>query len=333
MTPLFLRSVTLDSGRPGPRLLILGAVHGNEVCGTRAIERVLCELEGGHFALERGSLTCVPIANPKAYAHQRREGDRNLNRNLAPTAEPKDNEDLLANALTVLLSSHDGLLDLHSFQSGTQPFVMVGPSNNSDKLEPFQLAEKEEAWAACLGVSRYVDGWLSTYAQGVKRRQARFKAMGDEKSALLASPDYGKGTTEAMRALGGMALTLECGQHDDPASPDVAYRAIRNSLVFWGLTSSGLDSPAPPQAAEGAQANRPESLSLFEVVDKQHPDDSFSREWKSFDEVAAGELIGTRASGEPVTASETLRIVFPNRLAKEGQEWFYLARSNRRFSA
>jgi predicted deacylase len=39
---------------PGPSLIVLGAVHGNEVCGTRAIGRLLAELDGGSLALARG---------------------------------------------------------------------------------------------------------------------------------------------------------------------------------------------------------------------------------------------------------------------------------------
>ena len=31
---------------PGPRLVVLGAVHGNETCGTQGIERVLAEFSG-----------------------------------------------------------------------------------------------------------------------------------------------------------------------------------------------------------------------------------------------------------------------------------------------
>ena len=41
-------------------------------------------------------------------------------------------------------------------------------------------------------------------------------------SALELDPRYGVGTTEYMRSVGGCALTLECGSHDDPASIEVA---------------------------------------------------------------------------------------------------------------
>nr|MBP9150369.1 hypothetical protein [Rhodoferax sp.] len=33
--------------QPGPSLIVLGAVHGNEIAGTRGIERVLAEFDAG----------------------------------------------------------------------------------------------------------------------------------------------------------------------------------------------------------------------------------------------------------------------------------------------
>ena len=59
--------------------------------------------------------------------------------------------------------------------------------------------------------------------------------------------------------------------------------------------------------------------------------DAFSRTWTSFDEVRAGDLIGTRHDGEAVRAEADGRIVFPNAAAQPGQEWFYVARPQARF--
>mgnify|MGYP000470466852 CR=1 FL=1 len=97
-------------------LIVTGAVHGNEVAGTHGIRRVIAEIESGALALARGSVTFVPITNPKAYALKRRNGDRNLNRNLQPTAPgvaPAEFEDHIANWLCPLMAQHDALLDLH----------------------------------------------------------------------------------------------------------------------------------------------------------------------------------------------------------------------------
>jgi predicted deacylase len=306
---------------PGPRLMITGAVHGNEVCGTLAIHRLMADLDRGDRVIARGQLTVVPVSNPLAYKLQRRAGDRNLNRALAPTETPHAFEDHVANWLCPLLARHDVLLDLHSFQASGQPFVMVGPHDNSGDLEPFARAAQEEALARVLGVRRVVDGWLDTYALGVARRRAAALAAGEVAATLDLHPRYGVGTTETMRALGGWALTLECGQHADPHAPEVAYRAIVNTLAHLGLTD---DAPPPPMPAI-------EALSLHAVIDKQHADDRFERGWQSFDAVRAGELIGTRASGEPVLAAGDGWLMFPNARAEARQEWFYLARASNRF--
>ena len=307
------KSISYSSARPGPRLIVLGAVHGDETCGTRAIERLV-----GEIAIAAGRLTLVPVTNALAYANKRRTGDRNLNRKLQPTPTPREHEDHIANWLCPLLAAHDVLLDLHSFKSPGVPFVFIGPLDNDGDIEPFAQAAREEAIALRLGVDRAVDGWLSTYAAGSERRRALAASMPDAK--LDIDPAYGIGTTEYMRSVGGYAVTLECGRHDDAEAPDVAHRAILNTLAHLGI--SGAPDPAPEAAME--------SLSLVEVIDKTAAGDAFAKVWSSFDPVAAGERIGTRADGTPIVAPFAGRIVFPNPAAETGQEWFYLARASER---
>lgn len=304
---------------PGPRLIVLGAVHGNEVAGSRGIERVVAELDSGVLQLACGSVTLVPVTNPLAYQKVQRNGDRNLNRNLRPTDSPQDYEDRLANVLCPLLAEHEVLLDLHSFQAASQAFAMLGPPNNSGDLEPFAHAAQEQALAVRLGVNRVVEGWLSTYAVGVQQRLARTPVQ-DRAGLLSTDPSYGVGTTEYMRSQGGYAITLECGQHDDPAAPAVAYRAIRNTLAHLGL----VDEPAPPPCPNL------ELLRLTQVVDRFHVDDSFVRVWSSFDPLRAGDQVATRHDGTPVLASADGYIVFPNAKATPGNEWFYLAQASPR---
>ena len=303
----------------GPALIVLGAVHGSEVSGTRGIERVLQELDAGTLTITCGRVTLVPVTNPLAYQKGERNGDRNLNRNLRPTATPQDFEDRIANALCPLLAQHDVLLDLHSFLSPGEPFAMIGPANNTGTLEPFAHADQEQSLALRLGPRRIVEGWLSTYATGVQERMARTPAT-DRAGLLSTDPSYGVGTTEYMRSQGGYAVTLECGQHADPAAPDVAYRAIRNTLAHLGLVKEA--DPAP--------RNDVEFLRLSQVIDRHHPDDKFAQVWSSFDPVQAGQHIGTRYDGTPVLASADGYIVFPNGNATKGNEWFYLAQRSTR---
>ena len=124
------------------------------------------------------------------------------------------------------------------------------------------------------------------------------------------------GTTEYMRSTGGYAITLECGQHDDPGSENVAYRAITNTLAFLGH----IDAPAPEEVREA------EELHMYEVIDRNHEGDRFSREWASFDPLKKGDHVGTRQDGTKVFAENDGYILFPDHGSKPGNEWFYLAR-------
>jgi succinylglutamate desuccinylase len=186
---------------------------------------------------------------------------------------------------------------------------MVGPENNQANVEPFQFAREEEALAQCLGVTRFVDGWLSTYAKGDSRRHA-----------AMADHEFGMGTTEYMRSVGGYALTLECGQHDDPMAKEVAYQAILNTLRLLHVIDGNIEH----------RSHQMEALRIYEVVDKHHENDRFSRDWASFDELSKGCLIGTRHDGTPVLAEMDGRIIFPDANAMGNEEWFYLARHNER---
>lgn len=313
---LQFKSVSYQGLEPGPRLMVTGAVHGNETCGTLAIHRITDEIDSGALAIARGTVTFVPITNPLAFAKRDRAGDRNLNRNLGPVEKPTNFEDRVANWLCPLLARHEVLLDLHSTRGKTQAFAMLGPRDNTGTLEPFQHSKAERELAKRLGVNRFVEGWLSTYAKGVERRVR--EGLG---SVLNTDPRYGIGTTEYMRSVGGYAVTLECGQHGDPQSPEVAYRAIRNVLAHLQMTPS----PALPHGG-GSQIF--EGLRIHEVVDRAHPEDRFTREWASFDRLKKGEVIAVRHSGEELRAPDNGWILFPDAKAKPGHEWFYLAEAN-----
>jgi predicted deacylase len=321
------KSSNFTSPNAGEKVIFTGAVHGNEICGTQAILRLMREMEAGEIRLVAGSVSFVPVCNPLAYALGQREGERNLNRRLRATTQITQFEDAVANWLCPLLAQHDTLVDMHSFRGTGRAFVMVGPDNNQGHIEAFALADKERSLALRLGMTRFVDGWLSTYAIGVQKRQARYATQPDLAAQLDLDPDldpdYGVGTTETMRALGGCALTLECGQHQDPMASEVAYQAMLSTLRHFGMIT-GATLPEAPIAQR-------EALRLVEVVDKTHTDDRFSRAWASFDQVKQGEEIGKRADGSVVVAEFDAAIVFPDAAAKAGEEWFYLARQNNRF--
>jgi predicted deacylase len=314
---MHFKSIQYTGRTAGTRIIITGAVHGNETCGTKAITRVIDDIESGRINIIAGHVTFVPITNPLAYAKGERSGDRNLNRNLYPVDEPKDFEDHIANWLCPLMAEHDCLLDLHSTRAKNPAFAMLGPADNDGDLQPFHHYAQERAMAAHLGVNRFVDGWLATYALGVARRQANAKATGVDPNPLNTDPRYGVGTTEFMRSTGGYSITLECGQHEADESPEVGYQAICNTLAFLGIS----DGPKP------APVKEIEQLHMYEVIDKNHPDDTFTREWASFNKLNKGDTIANRHDGAPIIAETDGYILFPDAKAAAGGEWFYLARA------
>ena len=266
---------------PGPSLVVLGAVHGNEVCGAHAIVRAIDDLTHGRLRLLRGRLTLVPVANPLAFAQATREGERNLNRRFLP--------------------QHEVLLDLHSFHTPGDPFAMVGPRNNSGAREPFARAAEEMALARALGAQQVVEGWLEVYDRAAGLRGE-------------LPDDEGIGTNEYMRSQGGYAVTIECGQHEDPEAIDVATRAIHGALAHLELAHV----PAPPRFAGPAAR-------LKDVVLRESPADRLAQDWHSFDAVQAGDVIAHRADGTPVAAPYDGCVLFPHPEAEVGQELFYLA--------
>lgn len=304
-----LRVHTFVATVPGPQLIVLGGVHGNETCGTQGIERVLAQLDGGALALLRGRLTLVPVANPLARRRACREGERNLNRNFQPSDTPADYEARLTNLLCPLLAAHDVLLDLHSFQSAGEAFAMIGPRDNDGPLEPFAQATEEGRLALHIGTPRVVEGWLDIYAAGLAQRAGG--AAPDD--AALA---FGWGTNEYMRSRGGYGVTLECGQHEDPGAPGIAHQAILSAMRLLGMIAAPAEAVAPPQ---------PVLLRLVSVTDRLHEGDQFVREWATFDAVARGEPIGVRNDGTVLRADSDGFIVFPNAQALVDTEWFYFA--------
>ena len=95
----------------------------------------------------------------------------------------------------------------------------------------------------------------------------------------------------------------------------MARHAILQTLSLLGITST---RPAPVTA-------QPEILRLIDVTDKAHEGDTFIRQWRSFDSVKAGDVIGVRQSGIEVKAQGDGFVVFPNPRGEVGQEWFYFA--------
>lgn len=295
-----LESIRFTGLKPGPKLIVLGAVHGNEPCGPTAIRRTIEDCRTGKLKILRGEVTFVPVANPKAFRQKTREGDRNLNRDLREKPLANDYEDRIGNHLCALLRQHDALLDIHSFRGAGEPFVFFGPSNNRGELEPFAHAAEEAALAGCLGVATGIHGWLDNYA--------RLLAIRARLDVPRLSITEGYGTTEFMRFASGYGVTLECGSHDDPQAAEIGYAAIRNTLAQLQL----IDAPTPPTTLRDV-------IEMIEVVLCEKAGDRVEGVWRTGDAVAEGTAIACRADGSFVRAPRDGFIIFPNPTPKPGE--------------
>jgi len=120
--------VILDSGRPGPRVLVVGGLHGNEPSGAHAARQV-----AGAAQPKRGALCVIPVANLEALAARTRAtaaGD--LNRAF-PAGNPQA-DFIYREALKA-----DLVLDLHeagpAWPEGDAPALVVSPAAAAFALE------------------------------------------------------------------------------------------------------------------------------------------------------------------------------------------------------
>ncbi|HEY1096285.1 MAG TPA: succinylglutamate desuccinylase/aspartoacylase family protein [Alphaproteobacteria bacterium] len=303
---------------PGPNLLVLGAVHGDEICGPEAIRQIITEIETGKITITAGSVTFIPVVNVKAYALNSREGDRNLNRVLGPYETEHCFEDRIANFLVNIMKTCDVLLDLHSFKTIGDAFIFVGPNDNTGTLQPFSQADQELRFSQALGIDKMVYGWLGAYDQYVKEQNG-FLDLPQNKHLDVerVQPHFGVGTTEYFRSIGGYGVTVECGNHTDPKAIPIACKAIHGALAHLGLTPDTRADIKPFV----------ESYEFSHIFIRHHEDDKFLKNWALFEPVTKGDVLGVRHDGEEVTAPEDGAIIFTSRDAKIGEAWIYFAKN------
>ena len=269
----------------GPTVGVIGALHGNETAGLRAIERIVAEPSPLLERMRRGKLVLVH-GNPRATEQKRRysRGGADINRlfgysyvdDLAPEAWTYEHHRALE--LRPLLESLDALIDLHSASQPTVPFAV------SDRAPgAIALARK----TGC----RVTYGW-------------------DGPGMLMEHVSIGM-----FVAQGKPALSVECGQHDDPDTPKQAEDVLTRFLGALGVTDHDTS------AGSGT------AYEMFGRVVKPTREFELTREFSSFDRLAPGDVLG---AGEGVTISvdREAYLLLPTPKASRGEDIVYLARAD-----
>jgi predicted deacylase len=187
----------LDSGKPGPNVMVNALTHGNEICGAIAVERLLRE----GVRPTRGKLT-LAFANIEAFLrfdpatpYATRFVDEDFNRVWTPQVldGTRDSAELRrARALRPFVDAADYLLDIHSMLEPSPPVMICGP------------LEKGIRFAFEVGVPEHIVSDTG-HANGTRMRD--FGGFGD--------PASGKN-----------ALLVECGQHWERSSERVAWQTV-----------------------------------------------------------------------------------------------------------
>ena len=281
-----LKSYTFYGETYGKRLLVFGAIHGDETCGTEGCYRVIKRLEQGDLKLKSGQVTFVPICNPAAYEKRIRYVDYNLNRIFQPHPEAeqqKSAEKYYATLLTHYVCNTDYLLDLHSISSKGEAFA----------FQDF-ITHDSTNFSSSLGISPILQGWPNIYNDANRSE--------DWTTQQYANP------------VGVTGVTVECGSHLDKNSIDVAERSIYRAMAGLQIIEPVVDVSLKDKVQKI-------QMHSFQVKEK---DGEFIKNWANMDKVEVGDIIARYSDGEVLTSPISGFLIMPFSAAKIGEEWYYL---------
>ena len=213
---------TFDSGKAGPHVMVNAITHGNELCGAIAVDRMFkmnLRPTRGKLSLAFANVAAFHFFNP-ALPHASRFVDEDFNRVWTPATldGPRQSAELTrARAMRPIIDQIDFLLDIHSMHDPHGPVMISGP------------LDKGIALSRQVGVPEFIVADKG-HANGTRMRD--YGGFGDPASHKVA-------------------LLVECGQHWERASEDLAWQTVWRFLlaldvVDAALAESEIDS-VPPQ--------------------------------------------------------------------------------------
>ncbi len=128
--PVKLKSVAITGKTPGPKLLILGGIHGDEFESMWTIRRLKEALDPGEL---RGKVILVPVVNEAAYWRGQRTAEDGLD--LARTCPGRADGTIterIAHAVSAMIREADFLIDLHSGGLVSRFYPTVGYMLHAD---------------------------------------------------------------------------------------------------------------------------------------------------------------------------------------------------------
>jgi len=297
----------------GPLFICLGAMHGNEPAGVRAIDLVIKMLEVEPIRTPgfvfRGRLLGL-IGNLTAYRQQQRYLDKDLNRSFdvehLAVIKKQDPKELSSECLEFL--ALDELIRNEIKSYGPDKIVLLDLHTTSSHGGIFTICRdrKEDLHIAAALHAPIVLGML----EGLKGTTLHYF------------------TTENL-GVKSIPITFESGQHEEGMAVNRAVAGIINCLQVIGAVDTNVVENHHEQILLDYSKQLPKVTELI----TRHPitpEDDFKMKegYQNFQKVAAGEVVAHDKSG-PLTIEEDSRILMPL-YQDQGEDGYFLVKQIQR---
>jgi predicted deacylase len=276
---------TFDSGKKGPHVMVNAVTHGNELCGAIAVDFLF----KNKVRPTRGQLT-LSFLNVAAYhsfdknhPNASRFVDEDINR-VWDVATLEGNRDTVetrrAREFRPAVDRADYLLDIHSMQHATAPLMMAG------------MLDKSLALARKVGIPELI---VRDEGHAAGRRMRDYGGFGDPHSPKTA-------------------LLIECGQHWEKSSQEVALAATLSFL-------SVLDVLDPAFAAKHPVTKSPHqrAITVTAAVTIETDNFTFAGPYTGLEMLGKrGTLIGYDGDKPVVTPYDDCVLIMPSRRLTRG---------------
>lgn len=290
---------TYDSGVAGPHVAISALVHGNEPCGAVAVDRLL--KLGVRPARGKLSLLFVNIEAYEAFdpadPNATRYLDEDLNRVWSPAilnGTRTSRELKRARELAPFIETIDALLDIHSMQYATRALMLTGHYQRAKTL------------CGKMGMPDLVVADRG-HAQGPRLRDfGAFNEADSEKTALL----------------------IECGQHWDLASGDIAKASCVQFLrAMQSLDPSAIETLAADMHVSLAPSKAQEFVTVTNPITIASDEFRFLQPFEGLEVIEkAGTVIAMDGDQEVATPHDNCILIMPSRRLWKGQTAVRLGR-------
>jgi len=237
-SPITIPVQIVNGRKPGPVVLVMAGIHGDEVNGAEAIRRLVVEVLDP--ATLRGAVVGLPVVNTPSYIVNARANtlEENIGSNdasrIMATAQPTGSlsERIACFVRDEAVALAEYVIDLHASMKGSENYPRAIVAGERAQISPELRAKIDRLERSC--------GFEYIF----KPRAASWKGMYFQPSSLYEEK------------LGKAKITLETGHAPDLAGAEILVRGMQNILVELEMIDGTIERMGPSQLMESLVAVR-----------------------------------------------------------------------------